>query len=790
MSLLPKDVQLIAERHVPDSIVDAPSSWGRLGHSVRQAIHAGPDTAWLLGISALTCCSLSSNLTSCSSVRVGVHNASVIASSAAAWSEISGVLASPNGLEFAKCNSCQCEWRKSTAAFGVVHDLKLSASGYAYIAADTGLYTGSMGGKVALVSGLPRGVPFYAVAALPPPPHEAATHTCLGTATSDAIWMRRGGSSSACDGPWRHEWTRGFLGAGATPYTGAAPTSLALSRSAAGSGSHQSFSTVLWVGEAAALHAIDGQTGAITRVHGREGLPANRILALSDSGDGLLWAATRSGVVLRISAGGAADWRFLGGSRWLGTLAPRESVLSVDSVAASALLTTSEGAVTRVTLDPNATLHAKALRMHSEWSRHMSNGLNAMVTLTKFGEPSTAVAYPDDNHGLWTGWRLVANSLRYNAIAAATANGSATTEAVAADLSATLAALRRLNLVTGVPGLPARSLAHPGQPLTPPGRKVSHWGWNDSPTLPGWRFIGNTSSDEITGHVAGYTLALLLARRALSSEEAQLCAALLSNITLRIVRDGFRLLDVDGVTPTRWGNWAPASLNADPLWAEERGLNSVQILSHLICAHRVTGHAELEAAFWTLVTTHGYASNAVNQKISAPDDLSGGDNVLAFVPYLAMHYACTLPGVANATAAMCDAIAPEMSASIRRAYAIVQPAKAALFSFVYAIVEKADAPRAEEAAAIGRHALARYPQELIDWPTDNTHRLDLPTNTDLLPSLNESARALSRDESDAMRWDKRPFSREVAGSGLSSEDPVHFLLSYWMAYREGLVPRH
>lgn len=182
------------------------------------------------------------------------------------------------------------------------------------------------------------------------------------------------------------------------------------------------------------------------------------------------------------------------------------------------------------------------------------------------------------------------------------------------------------------------------------------------------------------------------------------------------LRDGFRLLDVDGTTPTRWGNWAPASLNDDPLWAEERGLNSVQILAHLICAYRLTGHPELETAFWYLVKEHGcapppsrpypwratpmpdapsltptelspiapppspsnmcsYASNMVNQKITAPDDVSGGDNVLAFVPYLAIHYACTLGDAPAATVAMCTAIAPELHTSILRAYAVVKPAK-------------------------------------------------------------------------------------------------------------------
>ena len=170
-------------------------------------------------------------------------------------------------------------------------------------------------------------------------------------------------------------------------------------------------------------------------------------------------------------------------------------------------------------------------------------------------------------------------------------------EEASRDISSSLAALHRLNRVTGVPGFVARTLAAPGQNIT-----TTHWGWNDSPTMEGYRFVGNTSSDELTGHLAAYPLALLLAPSALSARQAQLCTELLTNITLRIIRDGFKVIDVDGA-PTRWGNYAPASLNDDPAWQEERGVNSVQILAHLLLTHRITGTSSFGnalALFWLL----------------------------------------------------------------------------------------------------------------------------------------------------------------------------------------------
>ena len=149
---------------------------------------------------------------------------------------------------------------------------------------------------------------------------------------------------------------------------------------------------------------------------------------------------------------------------------------------------------------------------------------------------------------------------------------------------------------------------------------------------------------------------------------------------------------------------------------------------------------------------------------------------------------------------MCDAIGREVDICLEHSYAIVKSHDAALFSLVYAISK---GPRggysgrgssisrlesANEAAARARRALQRYPTELIEWPTDTSIRLDLPTNTDLLPSLNWSTLALPRDESAAaLRWDSSPFERRLGGDGFHEEDPVHYLLSYWLGRRESLL---
>ena len=389
---------------------------------------------------------------------------------------------------------------------------------------------------------------------------------------------------------------------------------------------------------------------------------------------------------------------------------------------------------------------------------------------------ASAAPLPNDNHGWSTGWRLATLALQYNV--------SAESE-TAAEISTTIEALLRLNKVTGIPGLPARSLAAPTQ-MAGVAQHPTHWEWNKSPSMPGWMFIGNTSSDELTGHIPGYTLALLLADGALDSTEKQTLTELLANITLRIVHDGFRIIDVDG-QPTKWGEYSPEALNGDPDRMEERGLNSLQILVHLICAHRFTELPELENAFHELVEEHAYLDNLANQKISAPDDLDGSDNELAFIPFLALHYACRTPGSPAATQSMCETVWPSAMLSLQRSYEILRSEESGLWALIYATIDKGS-EAAAAAAATGVSALQRYPLELVMWPTDPSARIDLPTDIDMLPWLNQSSRALPRDECTlAMEWGRSPFQRAPQGNGLEAMDPVMYLIAFWLGEREGLL---
>ncbi len=58
-----------------------------------------------------------------------------------------------------------------------------------------------------------------------------------------------------------------------------------------------------------------------------------------------------------------------------------------------------------------------------------------------------------------------------------------------------------------------------------------------------------------------------------------------------IMDNNYTLMDITNHT-TRWGVWSPSVINLNQSWAEERGLNSLQILAGLLSAFRITGNTE------------------------------------------------------------------------------------------------------------------------------------------------------------------------------------------------------
>jgi hypothetical protein len=112
-----------------------------------------------------------------------------------------------------------------------------------------------------------------------------------------------------------------------------------------------------------------------------------------------------------------------------------------------------------------------------------------------------------------------------------------------------------------------------------------------------WYWKCDTSSDELDGHFFLYACYYDLVAE--TEAERQPVREVVTAIIDHLLTHDFNLVDHDG-KPTRWARFGPSTLN-DPGWIEERGLNSLSILSYLAVAEHVTGEKRFRDALVHLV---------------------------------------------------------------------------------------------------------------------------------------------------------------------------------------------
>jgi hypothetical protein len=205
---------------------------------------------------------------------------------------------------------------------------------------------------------------------------------------------------------------------------------------------------------------------------------------------------------------------------------------------------------------------------HNRW------GLMSEASSTVFGlfDDAHCQAAGSENSGLWNAIYLASQCFRY----AATKDPVARQNALNS-----FGGMELLVKVTGIRGLPARDLVKTN---TPPPM------WRKSTTMDGYWWQGDTSSDEITGHLFVYGIFYDLV--ASTADEKDRAKQLIVDITGYIQKNNWYLYDSTG-NKTRWGNWNPASLNGDESWEDTRGVNSNEILSYLASAYRVRSKLRL-----------------------------------------------------------------------------------------------------------------------------------------------------------------------------------------------------
>ena len=475
-------------------------------------------------------------------------------------------------------------------------------------------------------------------------------------------------------------------------------------------------------------------------LRGADGLPYGPVTTIKTQGT-TLWLGTGFGAIKKDES-----WHYYAGKRWL----PNDKVndiLPVDEH--TAWMATPEGISqiqeVKMTLDEKATAFEERIRL-----RHDRYGLVADTDLLTPGDLSTSRTRTEDNDGLWTSVYLAAECFRY----AVTQSPEAKANALKA-----FGALERLENITGIPGFPARSFVAANESTGKGGE------WHLTPDQK-WKWKGDTSSDEMVGHMFALPLFYDLVADGAVKDRAK---KLIHRIMNHIVDNKFHLIDIDG-KPTRWAVWSPDSLNVKTNWMYEKGINSLQILAFLKAGFHVTGDQKFESAYQNLVKNHHYVENMMQQKNYGPLDLNHSDDELAFFPYYTLFRYANDPE-----------LLPFYKKSIQRSWNVEQADRIPIWNIIAsaALLKDCDLKTALE-------ELQLIPMDLVNWTMNNSHRWDLPKDQlDDRFGKAQSIRPIPTPERGISKWNNNNYRYDTGGDGYSEDDGAYFLLPYWMGRYHG-----
>ncbi len=504
---------------------------------------------------------------------------------------------------------------------------------------------------------------------------------------------------------------------------------------------------------------------------GEDGLPYNQFSCIHGGQDGSIWFGTDKGAI-RYENG---EWAYRYGRRWLFAGREGNTVLNiaVDGDGNAWILTEGGlGLIERrsMTLDEKAQVFERITN-----ERHVRYGYVSSSVFQTPGDPNTVILTDSDNDGLWTAMYGAAECFRY----------AVTKDPEAKRLAKrSFEALKFLVEVTDIPGFPARSILPTSGPdpnaerYTPekdrqrretrdPLWKIISPRWPKSEDGK-WYWKCDTSSDETDGHYFFYALYHDLVAE--TKEEKAEVVEVVRAITDHFMRNSYRLIDHDG-KPTRWAIFNPENLNFNHHWWEERGLNSLSILSYLKTAEYMTGDEKYDQAAEELIRKHGYAQNTILTKITFPkESINHSDDEMAFMCFYNLlkyeddpqrrYYYLT---------------------GLERSWEFEAPERSPLFNFIYGAVGETD----RFGLADGVDTLKGMALDLIDWRMENSHRLDLINTVKQSSSYPERVIAsgggvLPIEERPFLRWNNNPYTLDGGNGGRTEQDGALYLLPYWM----------
>jgi len=582
----------------------------------------------------------------------------------------------------------------------------------------------------------------------------------------------------------------------------------------------------LWFGSnegAGYLH--EGQWHLFT---GKEGLPFKHFTCIAEAADGEIWFGTKKGAIR--TDGSSFYYRF--SRRWLPDDYVNDILVEQDG---TTWLATNKG-VSRISFQP-MTLEEKAdLYTQQVESRHTRMGFIAQNHLKVRYDANSWQPAISDNDGMYTAEYGSSQAFRY----AATGNPEAKKLA-----KRSFDACKWLTEITHEKGFPARVIIPIDWPEPVNEQYGQEYNIRKQKEDPFWkditpRFVESAdgkylwkcdvSSDELAGHYFFYGIYYDLV--ADTEEEKDRVREVVRDITDHLIRNGFLLRDHDGL-PTRWANFSPEFFNSVYGW-DQRGLNSMMMLSFLSVAHHVTGDVKYLDTAKMLRDKHNYHINAMLSKMYfPPEDVVPWDNNLCLMsmysllnyeqdPELIMMYRESLEiawlHISKQKSAFWNTLYAAQAIKFNK---LVEtgiydsgkyfPEAGPFTQFTAKQYTKADF-RMEDVM----ETLQRLPLDLIGYRMDNRHRLDIvfdptpgqvvqdgwrpenperPDNTFELSDEQKQktgwhvdGKALPIDERCHVRLDRDGFVLDATeGSGYSEHEGTMYLLPYYMARYHGFI---
>lgn len=527
----------------------------------------------------------------------------------------------------------------------------------------------------------------------------------------------------------------------------------------------------LWIAETGGVDIYENGVRVDT-LTAEDGLPNFDARAAAFGPDGRAWIGTALGVARY----DGETWSLRHSRRWLPSDEVRDIAFDGNG---AAWIATANGA---------AAIKRRAMTLQDKAGHYyeicMKRHVRApwIVEKCRFPDPNDLSVFEpldDDNDGSYTAFYMVMELLRH----AVTGDPTARERADKA-----MDFLELLHTVTGTDHFVARTvipatwtrMADPNRTYTEaekadirrrdPRYKPVETRWRHSKDG-NWLWKGDTSSDEITGHMFGYLFYYDLSHDEARRERVRRLTARMMD---GIIENGYALKDIDG-THTRWGVWSPEKLLGDPDWRVEAPINAFEILSFLKAAHHITGNERYQTEYDRLIKDHGYLELARRPKSYGRSERTHiDDELLAFAAPALLLYEKN----------------PERRAAywegVTWAYRHVENEQNAFWNFLYGWLG------IENFHLDGTLFFLRdQPLDLRQWRVDNSAREDVePVRRPMLEPL-QLNRMIPPSERGVMRWDKNPWPA-VSGDfndteGRLESSGVFWLMPYWLGRHAGFI---